>query len=401
MRDPVTVCTGITYDRRPIQKWLAEGHTTCPTTMCHLENHILIPNLIVRRLIQSWVQENGSGSLPASAFGSPKRDTEKQRSGDCTHAEPERVLSLLREIARGGQGVRNAAKCLGALAKERVEYRTCIDELGGTLLLVSLLSPEMHEDCEACEEVLGALVMLAQCRGGTRQMVMEPQTLACVVWHLDRGTPCARVNAAALLESLLASDELCASVGRFPGVLQGLVKLVNEGGGVQQHRASKIAVRTLLAACLCKVNRPWAADAGAVRALVEHLTNAHPSTAERCLAIFELLCTTTEGQVAVSRHPLAIPLLVKMVLRVSPRGTEYATGTLLAICKSGPIDVLQVAMQAGAQTQMLFLLQSDGTCTPRAKRKALELLKLLHTVCCLPTVGKLVNAIHSWEQPRG
>jgi hypothetical protein len=254
MRDPVTVCTGITYDRRPIQKWLAEGHTTCPTTMCHLENHILIPNLIVRRMIQSWVQENGSGSLPASAFGSPKRDTEKQRSGDCTHAEPERVLSLLREIARGGQGVRNAAKCLGALAKERVEYRTCIDELGGTLLLVSLLSPEMHEDCEACEEVLGVLVMLAQCRGGTRQMVMEPQTLACVVWHLDRGTPCARVNAAALLESLLASDELCATVGRFPGVLQGLVKLVNEGGGVQQHRASKIAVRTLLAACLCKVH---------------------------------------------------------------------------------------------------------------------------------------------------
>ncbi len=267
MRDPVTVCTGITYERRSIQKWLAEGHTTCPITMRHLENHTLIPNLIVRRLIHSWVQEHGSGSLPASAFGSPTKrerdESEKQQqqqhqlkqrsSGEENTAA--RVLSLLRQIARGGHGVGNAAKSLGALVKERTEYRTCIEELGGTLLLVSFLSPEMHEDCDACEEVLGLLTLLAQCHGGTRQMVMEPQKLVWVVWHLEQGiTPCARVNAAALLESLLASDDdLCAAVCHFPGVLQGLVKLVNKGGGLQQHRASKIAVRTLLAACLCKV----------------------------------------------------------------------------------------------------------------------------------------------------
>ena len=32
MSDPVTLLTGMTYDRRSIKNWIDLGHTTCPMT---------------------------------------------------------------------------------------------------------------------------------------------------------------------------------------------------------------------------------------------------------------------------------------------------------------------------------------------------------------------------------
>ncbi|MCD7456318.1 hypothetical protein HAX54_031271 [Datura stramonium] len=38
MRDPVTVCTGQTYDRQSIESWVATGNTTCPVTRAPLSS---------------------------------------------------------------------------------------------------------------------------------------------------------------------------------------------------------------------------------------------------------------------------------------------------------------------------------------------------------------------------
>lgn len=62
MRDPVTLCTGITYDRSSIHTWLhTTGHNTCPVTNQTLANKDLLPNLLLRRLIHKW---NCSSSRP-------------------------------------------------------------------------------------------------------------------------------------------------------------------------------------------------------------------------------------------------------------------------------------------------------------------------------------------------
>ncbi|KAF2558136.1 hypothetical protein F2Q68_00017223 [Brassica cretica] len=45
MRDPVTVCTGQTYDRTSIESWVSTGtNTTCPVTRAPLSDFTLIPN---------------------------------------------------------------------------------------------------------------------------------------------------------------------------------------------------------------------------------------------------------------------------------------------------------------------------------------------------------------------
>ncbi|EAY94083.1 hypothetical protein OsI_15858 [Oryza sativa Indica Group] len=63
MRSPVSLCTGVTYDRASIQRWLDSGNTTCPATMLPLPSTDLVPKLTLRSLISHW----SSSSSPATS----------------------------------------------------------------------------------------------------------------------------------------------------------------------------------------------------------------------------------------------------------------------------------------------------------------------------------------------
>uniref|UniRef100_A0A8R7TJ18 U-box domain-containing protein n=1 Tax=Triticum urartu TaxID=4572 RepID=A0A8R7TJ18_TRIUA len=68
--DPVTLCTGQTYDRQCIERWLADGHRTCPVTMQALgdgDTTVLVPNRTLRHLIERWLSAATDHSLPESA----------------------------------------------------------------------------------------------------------------------------------------------------------------------------------------------------------------------------------------------------------------------------------------------------------------------------------------------
>lgn len=52
MADPVMVATGHTYDRVCIEKWLQQGHRTCPATGLKLRHLELVPNHALRNAIQ-------------------------------------------------------------------------------------------------------------------------------------------------------------------------------------------------------------------------------------------------------------------------------------------------------------------------------------------------------------
>ncbi|THG00075.1 hypothetical protein TEA_006757 [Camellia sinensis var. sinensis] len=117
-----------------------------------------------------------------------------------------------------------------------------------------------------------------------------------------------------------------------------------------------------------------AVAAGAVEALMDRLPDFEKCDAERALATVELLCRIQSGCAAFAAHALTVPLLVKIILKISDRATEYAAGALLSLC-SAEEQCQREAVAAGVLTQLLLLVQSD--CTERAKRKAQMLLKLL------------------------
>lgn len=378
MRDPVILCTGQTYDRSSIEKWVASGNTTCPVTMQSLEDFTLIPNHTLRRLIQEWCVANSSKGI--ERIPTPKQP-----------ADPQRVRSAIMEASssQSTAAIRaSALRTLKNLGKERDQNKTILAQEGIVPVLISILTAEEEKqeeakgnpeglqsqsDDELYVEALGVLAFFPL-SDAERVRLAQPRVLAHIASLLLWGSMEARVNAAHLIESLTSSDELHelrAMVGNTEGIVQGLVKILRE---LLYPRALKVGIKSLLSLCFIKANREKAVAAGAVSALIEGLVDFEKCDAERALATIELLCRTDSGCKALCEHALAVPVLVKTILKVSGRATEYAAGALLVTCSAS--EALQKeAIQVGILTQLLLLVQSD--CTERAKRKAQMLLKLL------------------------
>ncbi|KAK9845612.1 hypothetical protein WJX84_008247 [Apatococcus fuscideae] len=79
MSDPVTLLTGMTYDRHSIKNWIDLGHTTCPMTQKQLawrmNNRVFAArNYALRHLIDTWVEEYLPGKDPRTPLGEDCRD---------------------------------------------------------------------------------------------------------------------------------------------------------------------------------------------------------------------------------------------------------------------------------------------------------------------------------------
>lgn len=58
MVDPVETNSGQTFERMAIEKWIADGNTTCPMTMSPLNSGMLRPNVTLRKSIEEWKDRN-------------------------------------------------------------------------------------------------------------------------------------------------------------------------------------------------------------------------------------------------------------------------------------------------------------------------------------------------------
>lgn len=83
-RDPVLAPTGQTYERRYIERWLAQGNSRCPATGQRMNRPItLTPNVTLRKSMEEWAEKNapwmlaGDGHLkpipPEDDFATPRR----------------------------------------------------------------------------------------------------------------------------------------------------------------------------------------------------------------------------------------------------------------------------------------------------------------------------------------
>ena len=100
MRDPVTLATGITYDRASIERWLfTDGHATCPVTRRALAPAEMdaTPNHTLRRLIQAWCAAH-----QVERFPTPRPPLDSCRVAalldEGRHGRDRQAVATLREI---------------------------------------------------------------------------------------------------------------------------------------------------------------------------------------------------------------------------------------------------------------------------------------------------------------
>ncbi|CAI9294580.1 unnamed protein product [Lactuca saligna] len=366
MRDPVIVGTGQTYDRPSIESWVATGNTTCPVTRLPLTDFTLIPNHTLRRLIQEWCVANRS-------YGVERIPTPKQP------ADPVMVRSLLSQAASESNSSHarlSALRRLRGLARDSDKNRSVISTHNAREVLLGVLFSETNSN--SSELNLESLAILSSFPLSESECLLvssDPDRISYLISLLSHSSIDVRVNAASLLENVVAgtrSPENRAEISNHDEVFDRIVGILNYP--LSYPRAMKVGIKALFALCLVKQHRHKAVEAGAVEALINRLADFEKCDAERALATVELLCRIPQGCAAFASHALTVPLLVKIILKISDRATEYAAGALLSLCSAAE-RLQREAVAAGVLTQLLLLVQSD--CTERAKRKAQMLLKLL------------------------
>lgn len=366
MRDPVTLCTGQTYDRASIESWVATGNTTCPVTRVPLADFTLIPNHTLRRLIQDWCVANRS-------YGIERIPTPKQP------ADPAMVRSLLNQASSGSNPVQSrltALRRLRGLARDSDKNRSVISSYNAREVLVNIVFSDMDSDSsELNHEALALLVMFQLTESECAAIGSDPERVSYLSRLLFHGSVDVRVNSAALIEIVLTGtrcSDLRAQISNVDAIFEGVIEILRNPKS--NPRALKVGIKALFALCLVKQTRHRAVSAGAAETLIDRLADFDKCDAERALATTELLCRVPAGCAAFAAHNLTVPLLVKTILKISGRATEYAAGALLTLCSASEQSHRE-AVNAGILTQLLLLVQSE--CTDRAKRKAQLLLKLL------------------------
>ncbi|KAJ4962611.1 hypothetical protein NE237_022550 [Protea cynaroides] len=363
MSDPVTVSTGQTYDRSSIESWVATGNTTCPVTRAPLSDFTFIPNHTLRRLIQDWCVSNRS--LGVERIPTPKQP-----------AEPALIRTLLTQASSISVPLHSRLSALRRLigfARDSDKNRSVIAAHNPRDLLLSLVFSNESDDLT--HDSLALLVMFPLSQLECESVASQPDRIVFLASLLSQSSIEIRVNAAALIEMVVTGTQSVDHrilIGNTEGVLEGITTILKHP--LAYPRALKIGIKALFALCLVKQNRIKAVSSGAVDALIDRLADFEKCDAERALATVELLCRVPAGCAAFALHALTVPILVKIILKISDRATEYAAGALLSLC-SASAQLQREAVVAGVVTQLLLLVQSD--CTERAKRKAQMLLKLL------------------------
>lgn len=350
MRDPVTLCTGQTYERSNILKWFSLGHITCPTTMQELWDDSITPNNTLHQLIYSWFSQ--------------KYLAMKKRSEDVQGRALE-LLDTLKKVK--GQARVRALKDLRQVVASNSAKNT-VEGNGGVALISSLLGPFTSHAVGS--EAIGILVNL-DLDAESRRNLVQPAKISLIVDMLNEGSTDTKINCTRLIETLLDGDDCGANTVSSLSLLVGLLRLIKE----KKHPNGVLAgLKLLKVLCSQEPVRNSVVSIGAIPQLIEILPNFDPECLELALHVLDSLSSLSEGRVALKDCPKTIPNLVKLLMRVSESCTQLALSILWAVCKLAPEECASQAVEAGLAAKLLLVIQSG--CNPVLKQRSAELLKL-------------------------
>ncbi|XP_062185413.1 E3 ubiquitin-protein ligase PUB23-like [Phragmites australis] len=393
MRDPVTLSSGITYDRDSIERWVFNGgHGDCPVTKLPLGASGLepTPNHTLRRLIQAWcaaqaVERFPTQRPPVDAYRVAAIVDEANRGGQ------QELLASLRELADiVGESDRNR-RCVEG-APGAVEFLVSVVKkhaAGTAKLLVGsqaemygvLDSPKASSPEEAALSILHSVKLseesLKRVLDGSDDFL---DTLASVLrWPSYRS----RTYGIHLLKAALSAMTPSRLSSASTELVEAVVRVVTDR--TLSPKAIKVALHVLCRLCPWGRNRIKAVEAGAVAALVELLLNegyggsngrGGKRTCELTAVAMDHLCGCAEGRLELVEHPAGLAVVARAATRLSPTGTESAVRTLHAVARhSATPAVLQEMLAVGVVARLLYLVQA-GVDGERPRERAREMLKM-------------------------
>ncbi|XP_030531772.1 E3 ubiquitin-protein ligase PUB23-like [Rhodamnia argentea] len=386
MRDPVTLSTGITYDRESIETWLSTSkNSLCPVTKQPISDEDLTPNHTLRRLIQSWCTLNSSKGI--ERIPTPRAPISKAQ---------------ITEILRDAEKPQLQQKCLRRLrsiASRNTSAKRCMEAAGAVEFLASVINTNSQDQSLASEDgsllnikapsddALCILYNLQLSEQGLKSLVAKDSEFTeSLTRIMQRGPYDSRAYAVLLLKSMFEVAEPMQIITLRQEFFAEAVQVLHDHISQQ---ATKDTLKLLINLCPWGRNRIKAVESGAVSVLIELLLDCSDRrTCELILMLLEMLCQCAEGRSELLSHGAGLSIVSKKILRVSQVASERAVRILLYVSKfSATTSVAQEMLQLGIAMKLCLVLQVD--CGRKIKEKAIEILKLHARVWkhspCLPS----------------
>lgn len=245
MKDPVTVSSGITYDRENIERWLFSfKNTTCPVTKQQISISDLTPNHTLRRLLQAWCTLNAHDRIPT-----PKPPVDKSqiiKLINTAQNSPEsrtNCLQRLRSIAHRDESSRNQLKASNAV----VDFLTSI--------------VRRNDDASSQDQALDILQKIELSSSDLKRFTTDEFLNLSLMRVFETGNYQSRAHAIALLKSALSVSDPDHLIGSKPELFKHVIRVVADRISPQ---ATKSALKILVEVCPWGRNRIKAVENGAV-----------------------------------------------------------------------------------------------------------------------------------------
>ncbi|KAJ7975287.1 RING-type E3 ubiquitin transferase [Quillaja saponaria] len=333
MKDPVTLSTGITYDRESIETWFEAGNYTCPVTNQIVRNFDQIPNHSLRTMMQDWCVQNrqfGIERIPTPRI--PITPMEVSEVLTYVQASAKRVdqygcLELVQKIERWGA--------------ESERNKRCIVENGAAGVLASAFdvfaNVSIERNASVLEEILSALNWMFPFQMEAQNFLGSQASLRCLVWFLKHQDLSGKKKSIVALKELLSCGdqkhvEALADIEGLGELLLGFIK----------KQISPTITKDSLSVVLYLISSSSSSnekmklvfiEMGIVSSLLEILLDSERSVCEKALGVFDTLCGCEEGREKAYNNDLTIPVLVKKILRVSESATSISISAIWKLCQ--------------------------------------------------------------------
>ncbi|KAG0485227.1 hypothetical protein HPP92_009306 [Vanilla planifolia] len=376
MKSPVSLSTGVTYDRSSIRRWLDAGNSTCPVTMQAVRTDDLVPNLTLQRLIHLW----GTSTVSDDSF--------------LVNRHPAAgILRDLRSPPAPASPLRHLADFLLDSDVDDFEKNRLIGEDSCAKALSDVLKKNAGQidTLEVAVRVLSLILTTDFIEEKNKELVNSylvsdlGAVLSALLSVLKDGTSLeSRVDAATILSSILSSNpDSVVPISEQTDLIPELIRLIRPaeeviGKGKTDRSAVDAGLACLVAISGVRRARESIVKKGIVAEATKLLTtDASATVAEKALRLLQVASGLSEGRSAICEMAdECLGAVLGKMMKVGRRGTESAVLVLWSVCHHfrNKRAVKAVASANGSMTKFLLLMQSN--CSPSVRHMAGDLLKI-------------------------
>lgn len=357
MKSPVSLCTGVTYDRASIQRWLDSGNNTCPATMQVLQSKEFVPNRNLHRLIQIWSDSVARRQLDADTGVVPSEDQVKalvkQLDNNC-------FSSLMKIIC---------------FARESEGNREFLARMDGFLNAVFDFMRNAESNIKLIEQVLKILDLILS-KIADKNPLLETNCLSTILLVLQQGSSDSQILSVRLLESMAVDGESKLKIAEKEGLLAELVKSLSKE---KDPRLIEASLSCIIAITKQKRVKTKLIQSRTIPELKNLLSDPNTSVSiiEKSLKLLETFSSCKEGFLEICRDSMLLQGVVQKVLKVSSKATEHAVTILWSVCyvfRDEKAREAVVSSNGNGMTKFLLLMQSN--CSPAVRQMSSDLLKI-------------------------